>query len=80
MQWMVGSILFGGMIFSTSLTYAAIPEKEKTVQVVQAEDMTEVLGVVYDAATCTPLAGVRIVAHGSSKYATMTGEDGTYSF
>ena len=61
---------------SAPVVYATTPEKDK---VEQTAEMTEVSGVVFDAATLAPLAGVRVVAHGNSRYAAMTNEEGTYS-
>ena len=47
---------------------------------VNAPVMTRVSGVVYDATSRTPLAGVRVVAHGNKKYTAMTNAEGVYSF
>lgn len=68
-------IVAGGMLLGTPAVYAAMPEDNTQ----QTEKMTTVNGVVFDAATRTPLAGVRIAAHGNSKYSVMTDETGTYS-
>ena len=68
-------IVAGGMLLGTSAVYAAMPEDNTQ----QTEKMTTVNGVVFDAATRTPLAGVRVAAHGNSKYSVMTDETGTYS-
>ena len=68
-------IVAGGMLLGTPAVYAAIPEDNTQ----QTEKMTTVNGVVFDAATRTPLAGVRVAAHGNSKYSVMTDETGTYS-
>ena len=57
---------------ATSDVYAAMPEEA----VQQTEKTLTVSGVAYDAATRTPLAGVRIVAHGNAKYSVMTNETG----
>ncbi len=75
-QHLLGCVIIGGMLCSSSIAYASSPENAGTEQ---AAVTIEVGGVVYDAATRTPLAGVRIVAHGNSKYAAMTNEEGTYS-
>ncbi len=68
-------IVAGGMLLGTPAVYAAMPEDNTQ----QTEKMTTVNGVVFDAATRTPLAGVRVAAHGNSKYSVMTDETGTYS-
>ena len=75
MQYVLACVVVGGMLLSSSTLYAAAPEKAE----VQNASMTKVSGVVYDAATRTPLAGVRVVAHGNPKYSAMTNEEGTYS-
>lgn len=69
-------VMIGGMLMSAPVAYATTPDKDK---VEQATELTEVLGTVFDAATLSPLAGVRVVAHGNSRYAAMTNEEGTYS-
>ena len=74
---LLGCIMLGGFVLITPSAYAALPEKTEAEQV---DGMTMVSGVVYDAATRTPLAGVRVVAHGNAKYSAMTNEEGTYSF
>ena len=73
---LVSCMLVGGIFLNSSSVYAAAGDykTEKSVAT------TKVSGVVYDAATRTPLAGVRVVAHGNTKYAAMTNEKGTYSF
>ena len=73
---LVSCMLIGGIFLNSSSVYAATGDykTEKSVAT------TKVSGVVYDAATRTPLAGVRVVAHGNTKYAAMTNEKGTYSF
>ena len=76
MQQLLGCVMVGGMLMSAPVVYATTPEKDK---VEQTAEMTEVSGVVFDAATLAPLAGVRVVAHGNSRYAAMTNEEGTYS-
>ena len=74
-QTMLCGIALGGMLLTTPMAYAALPEESTS----QAEKMITVSGIVYDAATRTPLAGVRVVAHGNLKYSTMTDESGSYS-
>ena len=69
------SVLLGGMLLTTPAAYAALPAGA----VAQAEKMVTVKGVVCDAATRQPLAGVRVVAHGNQRYSTMTDELGTYT-
>ena len=76
MQQLLGCVMVGGMLMSAPVVYATTPDKDK---VEQTAEMTEVSGVVFDAATLAPLAGVRVVAHGNSRYAAMTNEEGTYS-
>ena len=77
-QQLLGCIMIGGMLLNASAVYAnpdnAQDQEEQTVAT------TKVSGVVYDAATLTPLAGVRVVAHGNKRYTAMTNEEGTYSF
>jgi TonB-linked SusC/RagA family outer membrane protein len=41
--------------------------------------MKSISGVVTDAATGLPLAGVHVQAYGNEKYTAMTGEDGSYT-
>ena len=75
-QQLLSSVVLGTLLLTTPVVYAAVPEKnvpEKT------EEMVTVSGVVCDAATRVPLAGVRIVAHGNTNYTAMTNEEGTYS-
>ena len=76
MHLFVGCMLVGGMLLNSSSVYAAQEENK----VEKSVSMTKVSGIVYDAATRTPLAGVRIVAHGNARYAAMTNEKGVYSF
>ena len=42
-------------------------------------EMTTVTGIVTDAATGTPMVGVRVQAYNNALYAAMTKEDGSYS-
>ena len=76
-QQLLGCVMLGGLVLTTPAVYATSPEKTETGKI---DEMITVSGVVYDAATRTPLAGVRVVAHGNEKYASMTNEEGTYSF
>ncbi len=76
MQQLLGCVMVGGMLCSSSIAYASSEADAVTEQSVA---IVEVSGVAYDAATRTPLAGVRVVAHGNSKYAAMTNEKGAYS-
>lgn len=69
------SVLLGGMLLAAPTAYAALPDGA----LAQAEKMVTVKGVVCDAATRQPLAGVRVVAHGNQRYSTMTDELGTYT-
>lgn len=69
------SLAIGGMLLTSPVVYAAMPEE--TAQ--QTEKMVTVSGVAYDAATRTPLAGVRIAAHGNSKFSVMTNETGSFT-
>jgi len=73
-QFVLCCLVAGGMSL-TAPAYAAMPEES----VQQTEKMVTVSGVAYDAATRTPLAGVRVVAHGNSKYSVMTNETGAYT-
>ena len=45
---------------------------------VAAQDMKEVTGLVVDAATGKPLAGVIVQAYGDARYSALTDETGTY--
>ena len=45
----------------------------------QTEELEEIVGEVFDAATKAPLAGVRVEALGNNRYTTMTKADGTFS-
>jgi TonB-linked SusC/RagA family outer membrane protein len=74
-QLILCGLALGSMLLTSSATYAAVPE-DKTEQ---TEQMVTVSGVAYDAATRTPLAGVRIAAHGNSKFSVMTNETGSYT-
>ena len=74
-QVVLCGLAVGGMLLTSPAVYAAVPEE--TTQ--QAEQMITVSGIAYDAATRTPLAGVRVVAHGNSKFSAMTNETGSYS-
>lgn len=74
-QIVLCNIMLGGMLLTAPAAYAALPDEATA----QAEKMITVSGVVYDAATRTPLPGVRVVAHGNQKYSTMTDESGSYT-
>ena len=74
---LLSCILVGGMLMNAPMAYAIVSDKTDSEQKVST---TKVSGIVFDAATRTPLAGVRIVAHGNSRYAAMTNEEGSYSF
>lgn len=74
-QFVLCCLVACGMSLTTTATYAAMPEEV----VQQTEKTLTVTGVAYDAATRTPLAGVRVVAHGNAKYSVMTNETGSYS-
>lgn len=63
-------------LHSPAVWAATDTDKDEVMQ--STEQMRAVSGVVLDAATRTPLAGVRVVAHGNERYAAMTGESGTY--
>lgn len=71
----LSGLVVGGMLLGTPVLYAAAPE-EKTEQ---STVMNTVAAIVYDAATRTPLAGVRVTAHGNPKYSAMTDEKGFYT-
>ncbi len=73
---LLSCIIVGGMLMNAPMAYAIAPDKTDAEEKVST---TKVSGIVYDAATRTPLAGVRIVAHGNNRYAAMTNEEGTYS-
>lgn len=73
-QFVLCCLVAGGMSLTVP-AYAAMPEES----VQQTEKMVTVSGVAYDAATRTPLAGVRVAAHGNSKYSVMTNETGAYT-
>ena len=75
-QQLLGCMMIGGMLLNTSVVYAT----SEANMMEQKSVTTKVSGIVYDAATRTPLAGVRIVAHGNSRYSAMTNEEGVYSF
>ena len=62
-QFVLCCLVAGGMSLTTTAAYAAMPEEV----VQQTEKTLTVTGVAYDAATRTPLAGVRVVAHGNAK-------------
>ncbi len=74
-QFVLCCLIAGGMSLMTPAAYAAMPDESA----LQTEKMVTVSGVAYDAATRTPLAGVRVVAHGNSKYSVMTNETGSYT-
>ena len=54
-------------LFLVSLSFALRASAQQTVS-----------GSVLDAASGAPVAGARIVAHGQNRYATMTGDDGSF--
>lgn len=58
--------------------YAANDSVKVETKMVVAEDVRTVTGTVYDAATNTPLAGVRVQAAGNKKITAMTDSDGKY--
>ena len=74
-QFVLCCLIAGGMSLMTPAAYAAMPDEST----LQTEKMVTVSGVAYDAATRTPLAGVRVVAHGNSKDSVMTNETGSYT-
>ena len=74
-QLILCGLALGSMLLTSPAAYAAMPEDKAE----QTEQMVTVSGVAYDAATRTPLAGVRIAAHGNSKYSVMTNESGSYT-
>lgn len=74
-QTLLCNIMLGGMLLTTSTVYATQPETATA----QTEKMITVSGVVFDAATRSPLPGVRVVAHGNQKYSTMTDVSGWYT-
>ena len=75
-QQLLGCMMIGGMLLNASAVYATSDKA----QAQQSVATTKVFGVVYDAATLSPLAGVRVVAHGNNRYSAMTNAEGTYSF
>ena len=74
-QTVLCNIMLSSMLLTTSTAYATLPEATTA----QTEKMITVSGVVFDAATRTPLPGVRVVAHGNQKYSTMTDVSGWYT-
>ena len=73
-QTVLYNIILGGMLLTAPAANASAPEEVTA----KSEKMISVSGTVYDAATRTPLPGVRVVAHGNQKYSTMTDESGSY--
>ena len=74
-QFVLCCLVAGGMSLITPAAYAAMPEESAQ----QSEKMITVSGIAYDAATRTPLAGVRVAAHGNPRYSVMTNETGSYT-
>ena len=58
--------------------YAANDSVKVEAKAVQANDVRTITGTVYDAATNTPLAGVRVQATGHKRVTAMTNADGKY--
>ena len=58
--------------------YAANDSVKVEAKAVQASDVRTITGAVYDAATNTPLAGVRVQATGHKRVTAMTNADGKY--
>ena len=67
------------MLSGTNSLYAQTEDKKETKVESVKEVLQEISGVVYDAATKVPLAGVQIQALNNSKYAAMTDENGAYT-
>lgn len=51
----------------------------KPARIIQKYPLTEISGIVKDAATGLPLAGVHVQAYANDKYTAMTEPDGTYT-
>ena len=73
--------LFAVFVFlfvaSIGTVYAQSNEKESSVN--QQEELVEIVGMVVDAATREPLAGVRVEALDNNRFTTMTKADGNFS-
>ena len=68
-------VMLAGMLFGVSNVYA----QANQVNANSNEELTEIAGIVYDAATNEALAGVRIEALGNKRYTAMTKPDGTFT-
>ncbi|MBO5710366.1 MAG: TonB-dependent receptor plug domain-containing protein, partial [Rikenellaceae bacterium] len=68
-------VVFAGMLLGAGSVYAQANKED----VATNEQLTEIVGVVYDAATNETLAGVRVEALGNKRYTAMTKPDGTFA-
>lgn len=56
-----------------------VQEASKPTQVAENIPTTPISGIVVDAATKAPIAGVRVEGFGNNRYTAMTGEDGSFT-
>ena len=68
-----GIISLGLMGLMLSFSTASVAQNSSS------EDVVTITGVVTDAASGTPMAGVRVQAYNNSLFTAMTKEDGSYS-
>ena len=66
-------------LFVLPIGTVSAQSNESEVAKSQQEDLVEVVGMVVDAATREPLAGVRVEALGNNRFTTMTKADGNFS-
>ena len=75
------AVLFGLLIGGTTLFAQTGETQEQPIAETAniKEDLTEIKGTIYDAATKEVLAGVRVEALGNNRYTAMTKPDGSFS-
>lgn len=76
---MVLLMLVPSVAIASNVSLAAGDSVKVEEKSITAENLRAVTGTVYDAATNTPLAGVRVQATGHKKITTMTNAEGKYS-
>ena len=78
MQLLVALVAFVPSVVHASVLTSDVDAAKDSVKVVQPENVRTITGTVYDAATNTPLAGVRVQATGHKKITSMTDAEGKY--
>ncbi len=78
MQLLVALVAFVPSVLHASVLNSGVYAANDSVKAVQPENVRTITGTVYDAATNTPLAGVRVQAAGHMRVTAMTGANGKY--